>query len=79
MTVVKLSNVSLAEFRRYLENQGCKLLRTSGGHEIWVKAGVSRPMTIQSHIDPVPERIVKQALMSLGIDRKDFDPQSKRK
>jgi hypothetical protein len=39
---------------------------------MWTKEGLTRPITLQSHIDPVPERIVKQVLGLLGIDRKDF-------
>ena len=33
---------------------------------------MDRPITIQTHIDPVPEFIVKQVLRYLEIDRKLF-------
>jgi hypothetical protein len=33
---------------------------------------MDRPITIQTHIDPVPEFIVKQVLRHLKMDRKDF-------
>lgn len=58
MSTQKLSNVSLVEFRRFLQNAGCELHRVKGGHEHWVKSGLTRPITFQTHIDPVPEFIV---------------------
>jgi hypothetical protein len=33
---------------------------------------MERPITIQIHIDPVPEFIVKQVLRHLKIDRNTF-------
>lgn len=57
--------VVLDEFLRYtLSKNGCKLTRTSGGHEHWTRADLFRPITIQSHIDPVPERVMKQILIA---------------
>jgi hypothetical protein len=73
MPTPKLRNISLADFRKFLQGQGCRLDRTEGGHEMWVKKGATRPNTIQTHIDPVPERIVKNSLEILGVERKDFD------
>jgi hypothetical protein len=46
--------------------------RTTGGHEHWTRADLSRPITIQSHIDPVPERIMKQILKALNLKNDDF-------
>lgn len=43
-----------------------------GGHEKWSRKDLDRPITIQTHIDPVPEFIVKQVLRHLKIDRKTF-------
>ncbi|HRN34563.1 MAG TPA: hypothetical protein PLQ53_10255 [Saprospiraceae bacterium] len=33
---------------------------------------MDRPITIQTHIDPVPEFIVKQVLRHLSMDRNEF-------
>ena len=44
-----------------------------GGHEKWEKEGMERPITLQSHVDPVPEHIVKNCLRDLGLTRKDFE------
>lgn len=43
-----------------------------GGHEHWTRADLLRPITIQTHIDPVPERIMKQIINALEIDREEF-------
>lgn len=48
MTRQKLSNISLADFRRYLFDMGCKRAEQGtkgrGGHEKWVKPGLLRPI-----------------------------------
>ena len=75
MTISKLSNIPLKEFRRFLIKEGLtqsKSIRGRGGHEKWVKSGLQRPITLQSHIDPVPEFIVKQVLRYLNFDRAVF-------
>jgi hypothetical protein len=59
MPIGKTKNVSLADYRRYLKSEGCIYSRTSGGHEHWTKTGLSRPITFQTHKDPVPEWIIK--------------------
>jgi hypothetical protein len=35
-------------------------------------SSMDRPITIQTHIDPVPEFIVKQVLRHLKMDKKTF-------
>jgi hypothetical protein len=68
----KLSNISLADLRRFLREQGCNHIGDKGGHEKWSRKDLIRPIVIQSHIDPVPEFIVKQILRTLDIDRSEF-------
>lgn len=75
MTTKKLSNIPLKDFRRFLKNQGLNIIKTSkgrGGHEKWSRVDLKRPITIQTHIDPVPEFIVKQVLRHLEITREEF-------
>lgn len=75
MSTKKLSNIPLKEFRSFLKIQGLNLIKDSkgrGGHEKWSKSGMERPITIQTHIDPIPEFIVKQVLRHLKMSRKDF-------
>jgi hypothetical protein len=75
MTTRKLSNIPVAKFRKYLESQDLKAIKGTkgrGGHEKWSRADLERPITIQTHVDPVPEFIVKQVLRHLKTDRKAF-------
>ena len=75
MSTRKLSNIPLKDFRRFLKNQGLNLIKSSkgrGGHEKWARADLDRPITIQTHIDPVPEFIVKQILRYLEMTREEF-------
>lgn len=58
----KFSNISLADFRKFLTFLGCKKISTSGGHEKWTKKELLRPVILQTHVDPVPEFIVKNTL-----------------
>ena len=66
MSTQKLSNVSLAEFRRFLQNAGCHQHRVKGGHGHWVKPGLTRPITFQTHIDPVPGIHHQECLTDVG-------------
>lgn len=72
MSARKLSNISLAKYVAFLELCQCSFLRTSAGHDIYARADLLRPIVPQNHIDPVPERIIKQGLKALGYSRSDF-------
>lgn len=72
MNTQKLSNVKLFDFREFLTKAGCKYIKTEGGHEKWTRNDLTRPIIVQSHIDPVPEFIIKNALRNLGLTKKDF-------
>ncbi|PKP11206.1 MAG: hypothetical protein CVU08_12680 [Bacteroidetes bacterium HGW-Bacteroidetes-3] len=49
-------------YRDFLKDQGCVCNRTSGGHEHWSRVDLLRSITVQTHVDPVPEFIIKNAL-----------------
>ena len=72
MSVNPLKNVSLKDCRKFLLKMDCQHKRTTGGHEHWTRSDLLRPITIQTHIDPVPERIMKQIIIALEIDRDEF-------
>lgn len=75
MSTQKLSNIPIITFRKFLKSQGLKITKSTkgrGGHERWSKSGMDRPITIQTHIDPIPEFIVKQCLRHLKMDKKEF-------
>lgn len=58
--------------RKFLVKVGCQTKRTTGGHEHWTRQDLLRPITIQTHIDPVPERIIKQIINNFEIDKEEF-------
>lgn len=67
------SNISLADFRKFLQYIGCEKAGTSGGHEKWRKEGCHRPVVFQTHIDPIPKMVVLSNLRTLGLTREDFE------
>lgn len=67
-----LKNIPLRLFREYLEYKGLKNIRNKGGHEVWSRKNLMRPIILQSHIDPVPEFIIKANLRTLGETAEDF-------
>lgn len=72
MNTQKLSNIPLKDFREFLYKTGCRSENIKGGHEKWTKPGLLRPIVVQTHIDPVPEFIVKNTLRNLGLTKADF-------
>ena len=75
MSTQKLSNISVQDFRNFLKSQGLNIIKDTkgrGGHEKWSRLNLERPITIQTHIDPVPEFIIKQVLRHLNMDKKTF-------
>jgi predicted RNA binding protein YcfA (HicA-like mRNA interferase family) len=67
-----VNNIRLKLFRKFLQSVGCEMNRIKGGHEIWTHPDASRPIIIQSHIDPIPAFIVLNNLKTLGITKEDF-------
>jgi hypothetical protein len=67
-----LKNIPLRLFRDYLTYKGLKQIRSKGGHEVWSRKDLGRPIIIQSHIDPIPEFIIKNNLRTLGVTAEDF-------
>ncbi len=49
-----LANISIKEFQNVLLLLGLEKVRGKGGHEAWMKAGMSRPVIIQNHVEPIP-------------------------
>ena len=67
-----LSNVSISEFRAIMLLLGLTKVRTKGGHEAWMKVGMTRPAIVQTHVDPVPEYVLRNNLRIIGISREEF-------
>ncbi len=74
MTIRHLRNIPLKKVRDFLKKAGFKKIRTNGGHETWSRSGTNdrRPVTIQTHIDPVPKFILINFLSDFGFSKDDF-------
>ena len=68
----RYSNISLSEYRKYLESRGLKKIRSKGGHEVWSRSDLLRPVIIQSHISPIPELILRSNARTMGVDISDL-------
>lgn len=68
----KLSSITIKEFRAFLEFHGLNYHHTKGGHEIWSKKALTRPVTFQTHIDPIPPFIISNNLRVMGLTSKDL-------
>jgi hypothetical protein len=67
-----LKNIPIKTFRDYLKWKGLEHLRTTGGHEIWGKKGLKRPVVFQTHENPVPERVVRVIFRVLNETAADY-------
>lgn len=73
MNTYKLSNISIADFRLFLAEKGCVRIESGNtGHEKWSRIGLLRPVVFQTHIDPIPEFIVRNNLRNLGLSAADY-------
>ena len=72
MSTYKLSNISISNFKEFLTKAGCDYQGTEAGHEKWSRHDLTRPVIFQTHIDPVPEFIIKSNLRTLNMSRQDF-------
>lgn len=67
-----LSNISIKDFRAALTLLGLSQIRTKGGHEAWMKEGMTRPVIFQTHVEPIPEFIIRNNLRNLNVSKKEF-------
>lgn len=68
-----LQNVRVGDFRRFLKSLGLHYISTVGGHEKWGMDGLARPVIFQTHINPIPEPIVRNNLRTVGASRGDLE------
>lgn len=72
MPTQHLRNISIKVYECFLIEVGCKHIRTKGGHYVWARSDLDRPIIFQSHINPVPEHIIRNGLKTLGMNKKGF-------
>jgi len=51
---------------------GLERIRIKGGHEAWIKQGMTCLVIIQTHINPIPEFIIQNNLRTIGIDKTEL-------
>lgn len=62
-------------FRKYLDYCGCRFLRSNGGHEIWTKKGLLRPITFPVHgkeKKQISSFYISSNLRTLGVSKNHF-------
>ena len=69
--MAKLTDISRRRFEKFIVQVGCVRERTAGGHIIYSRPGLSRPIIIQSDSE-VPRFIIKSNLRTLGIETKEY-------
>lgn len=72
MSTRHLRNIDISQFESFLELALCRYIGIKNGHAKYFRADLGRPIIFQTHIDPIPEFIVKNALRTLEISKKDF-------
>jgi hypothetical protein len=72
MSTRHLRNISISQLESFLELCQCKFNKNAKGHVQYIRADLTRPLTFQNHIDPVPEFIVKNLLRGMGYSKNDF-------
>jgi len=68
-----IKNIPRNSFRNFLRYKGLRLIKTEGGHEKWWKEGMLRPVILQTHVDPIPEFIIRNNLTSMMSSRKELE------
>ncbi len=51
---------------------GLEYIDTNSGHEKWGKEGLRRPVVFQTHVNPVPEFVIRNAISDMEISRQEF-------
>ena len=72
MNTFRLSNITLKEFRKFLQCEGLNFVKIEGDHERWEKKGLLRPVVFSNGVNPVPELFIQNTFKNLGFTRKTF-------
>ena len=67
----RITPLPARKLRRIFELAGFTLARTEGGHFVYTKPGVKRPVVIPDYSE-VPVFVIKCNLRSAGITREDY-------
>ena len=73
-----LTPTSWKDFEKFLLFIGCEFKRQSGGHRIYTRAGLKRPIVIPAH-RTLPVFVIRNNLRLLGITTQNYFEILKRK
>jgi predicted RNA binding protein YcfA (HicA-like mRNA interferase family) len=73
-----LKPVNTNKFRKFLAQIGCRYDRTEGGHEIWDRNDLLRPVVFRAHEKEIPPTHLRSNLRTLGIEKKKYEEIMKR-
>jgi len=66
-----LTPVKWREFEKFLLFVGCIFKRQSGGHRIYVKKGLNRPLVVPAH-GTIPVFVTRNNIRLLGISPEEY-------
>ncbi len=72
MSTQHLRNITISQLESFLELCLCKFIKNKKGHVQYTRSDLTRQLTFQNHIEPVPEFIIQNLLRGLGYSKKDF-------
>lgn len=72
MTPLVIRPVKWQKFEKFLLACGCEFVRQKGGHRVYKKADLLRPIIVPAHSFDLPVSVIKSNLRTLGISDKDY-------
>lgn len=66
-----ITPVRWKEFEKFLLFIGCEFKRQSGGHRIYTRAGLKRPLVVPAH-GSIPVFVIRNNLRLLGITPEQY-------
>jgi len=67
----RLTPLPFKQFEKFLLYIGCTYERQKGGHRIYSKPGLSRPIVVPTY-KRLPVMIIKNNLRTLGLSQKQY-------
>ena len=73
MNTMNLSNIPLDAVRAFLLQRDYHFGFVHGGHELWVKENMVRPVVLRAGFDPVPEFMIRNILRSMDVRGEELE------
>lgn len=66
-----INNIRHQEMAKFLERLGYTMTINSG-HYHFRKQGQLRPITFQTHVNPIPQMVMRTILRNIGMTKEEF-------